>query len=123
MSGYAEWEVQFKAQIDGRIALNSKILLEATKEFLRRVQERTPVGNPGLWKYPAPKNYRPGTLKASWSVSYSPITTSGVYATISNNEPYAYRVEFGWSTQAPNGMLRVTILEWPDIVKQKNEGI
>lgn len=30
---------------------------------------------------------------------------------IQNNLPYATRLEFGWSTQAPSGMVRVTLAE------------
>ena len=30
---------------------------------------------------------------------------------LSNNLPYAYRLEYGWSKQAPSGMLRVSIAE------------
>lgn len=30
---------------------------------------------------------------------------------LSNNLPYAHRLEFGWSKQAPNGMLRLSIAE------------
>lgn len=30
---------------------------------------------------------------------------------LSNNLPYAQRLEFGWSQQAPNGMLRLSIAE------------
>lgn len=30
---------------------------------------------------------------------------------LSNNLPYAHRLEFGWSKQAPSGMLRLSIAE------------
>ena len=33
-----------------------------------------------------------------------------------NNLPYANRLEFGWSKQAPSGMVRTTILEYGGIV-------
>jgi hypothetical protein len=33
-----------------------------------------------------------------------------------NNLPYARRLEYGWSDQAPNGMVRVTIEEFRDVV-------
>lgn len=36
---------------------------------------------------------------------------------ISNNLPYAVRLEYGWSKQAPSGMVRVTLLELGAIVQ------
>ena len=36
-----------------------------------------------------------------------------------NNLPYAMAVEEGWSSQAPQGMVRVTLLEHPQIIEQE----
>lgn len=120
-TNYDEWAQKFDEQIAASIKVSDKTVVDAAKEFLVRVEKRTPVGDPSLWKYPAHKGYKPGTLKASWTLSYTQ-TAIGVYATISNNVPYAERVEFGWSSQAPEGMMRVTALEWPNIVdKLTNE--
>lgn len=35
---------------------------------------------------------------------------------ITNNLPYARRLEYGWSAQAPNGMVRLTLAEFSGIV-------
>jgi hypothetical protein len=35
-----------------------------------------------------------------------------------NNLPYAKRLEYGWSKQAPKGMVRLTAAKWPYIVEQ-----
>ncbi|MAB96929.1 MAG: hypothetical protein CMK71_02520 [Pseudomonadaceae bacterium] len=36
-----------------------------------------------------------------------------------NNLPYGYRLEYeGWSTQAPSGMVRISVAEWQMIVNQ-----
>ena len=35
---------------------------------------------------------------------------------ISNSLPYARRLEYGWSGQAPNGMVRVTVAEWRSFI-------
>ena len=50
--------------------------------------------------------------------------TSGVASTplgtsmwLSNSLPYARRLEYGWSKQAPAGMVRVSIAEFQDIVR------
>ena len=117
MTLFSIWQTEFDKQVQAATLINNKILVEAAKEFTQRVEARTPVGDPSLWNYPAPAGYQPGTLKASWSLQFSAITQSGAYATVSNDQPYAQRVEFGWSTQAPNGMLRVTIKEWQDIIQ------
>lgn len=37
---------------------------------------------------------------------------------ITNSLPYAYRLEYGWSQQAPQGMVRLTIAEFASHVKQ-----
>lgn len=114
-TNYSEWLQQFNQQVKAAVAVSDKIQVEASKRFLAKVEQRTPVGDPSLWKWPAPKNYKPGTLKASWSISFSK-TSNGVYATVFNDQPYAERVEYGWSSQAPQGMLRITAKEWGSIV-------
>lgn len=35
-----------------------------------------------------------------------------------NNLPYAERLEYGWSKQAPNGVLIASILEWDAVVNK-----
>lgn len=35
-----------------------------------------------------------------------------------NNLPYARRLEYGWSDQAPGGMVRITAQRWQPIVNQ-----
>lgn len=95
----------------------------------------TPVGKTSLWKtkYP-PRGYVGGTLRGAWqasigtpnltrtnSVDKSGSKTAGKAAGVintleigstfylTNPQPYARRVEFGWSKQRPNGMLRIAI--------------
>lgn len=40
-----------------------------------------------------------------------------------NNVPYAVRLEYGWSKQAPQGVVRVTILEAPAIAAKVAAGL
>lgn len=91
---------------------SEKVQAEAAEQLLSKIVSYTPEGNPSLWKYPAPKGYVPGTLKKSWEISY------GKEIEIYNNQPYAVRVEFGWSTQAPEGMMRRALMEFPSILNQ-----
>lgn len=116
MNEYTEWEHQFNQQIETSMTVMNKIQVEAAKELLSRIEKRTPIGNPSLWKYPAPPGYKPGTLRASWVMEQEGVK-GGLEITISNDQPYAERVETGsWSTQAPEGMMRISCLEWDAIV-------
>jgi hypothetical protein len=36
-----------------------------------------------------------------------------------NSLPYAFRLEFGWSGQAPMGMVRITLADWQGIVDRE----
>lgn len=118
--------------------------IEATlQDMYIKIIDRTPVGNPSLWNPPKwPVGYTPGQLKSSWQISYNGVqrATTGKfastsqtlgghgislkvnknnknYAVISNPQPYAERIEYGsWSTQAPQGMMRVTVAEYTDIL-------
>lgn len=40
-----------------------------------------------------------------------------------NNVPYSVRLEYGWSQQAPTGMVRVTIAEAQDIADKVSAGL
>lgn len=108
---------EFLRKFTGHLALSvktsEKIFDNACKELYNRTKERTPIGNPDLWEPPVwPKGYTPGSLKASWTIEKSGLTT-----TIANPQPYAYLVETGWSyKQRPEGMLRVSLVEFPDLI-------
>jgi hypothetical protein len=41
---------------------------------------------------------------------------AGVRIYLTNNLEYARRLEYGWSKQAPNGMVRVTLSEFQSVV-------
>ena len=97
---------------------SEQVLTEFSKLMKQRVEERTPVGDPLLWQYPAPLNYIPGTLKASWEIVKTPDSFA-----LKNDQPYAQRVEYGWSSQAPNGMLRLTIKDSPELLKQASKKV
>ena len=111
-----------------------------TLEFFKRFMHdlcaemimQTPVGNPRLWKSPAPRWYRPGTARRNWRLSKHP-NNSRVFKTpdptgqlamatcfrtlasvttpmilyLTNPVAYMPPLETGWSTQAPSGITRV----------------
>jgi hypothetical protein len=103
----------------------------------------TPVGDPALWKHPAPKGYIGGRARGSWqhgigSVPGSLIRTidpsgdasneriaesvpqkaAGMVHYIVNTTPYMQRLEDGWSKQAPNGMVALTVVAFGGIVQK-----
>lgn len=116
-----------------------KIVRGTLSRISTNIIKRTPVGNPALWKSKPPKGYIGGSLRGAWQASigspdYSTPTRkekaenggatavdaslvantleSGQSFYLTNNLPYARRVEFGWShIQRPTGMLRVSIAE------------
>lgn len=121
MTTYSDWEAQFDRQIQAQIKADDKTIVDASRELLSNIERRTPIGRPELWSYKAPKNYKPGTLRASWVLDLK-VSKGKIYINISNDQPYSERVEHGWSTQAPKGMLRVSLLEWPNLLaKYRNK--
>jgi len=105
-------------------------------DLSKRIVLRTPVGNPSLWQGPPPPGYTGGQARGNWQASIgSP--TNGMTDTIDksgtatiagiagdthlapgnvwylvNNLPYISKLEFdGWSTQSPEGMVRISLRE------------
>ena len=100
----------------------------------------TPVGNPTLWKGPAPKGYVGGRARGNWFVDTDvtnkkgraiknkganyvatnlPRQIIGTTLFLYNNLPYINRLEFGsHSQQAPRGMVRVSLLGWRKELKK-----
>ncbi len=113
MSGYQDWERQFDGHVKLVVNVSKKVLHEACELLYARIVARTPIGNPALWERPYwPKGYTPGSLRAAWKIEHFEDTV-----VISNDLPYALRVEEGWSTkQAPAGMMRVSLIDFNAIV-------
>jgi hypothetical protein len=100
--------------------------------------QKSPVGNPDLWKRPAPKGYVGGRFRGNWAVGINNIPTTvfdiidksgaasiqritegaqqgkrGDVFYIANSLPYAEELEDGHSkTQAPNGIVGPTVAEF-----------
>lgn len=95
----------------------------------------SPVGDASLWKMKPPPGYTGGRFRANWQVGINELkegelntTDKSGGATISkgsgklailkigdeinltNNLPYAYRIEYeGWAHNAPDGVMRITL--------------
>lgn len=103
----------------------------------RDIVMATPVGNPKLWKSKPPAGYVGGRARASWGIGlnrYGDMQVTAVdrdgnttihraaaqLATyqpgdsiwIGSALPYIGRLEYGYSNQAPHGMVRVAIANW-----------
>lgn len=65
------------------------------EEVALRIQARTPVDT--------------GNARDGWNIDGDAIV---------NMVPYVQYLEFGWSQQAPNGMVRVTLAEVPQLIQK-----
>lgn len=116
------------------------IVKGTTFQLFTNIIKRTPVGNPSIWDSKPPKGYIGGTLRNSWHCAINsnvgvPIRGASKSGTDSlkslssiqsyslgdsvylvNRAPYARRVEFGWSSQAPTGMVRISLAEVREVI-------
>lgn len=111
---FKRWATQFEKDRKRVITAADNTVKTVAKRLFKKIVDYTPVGNPTLWNPPYwPKDYTPGTLKDSWTLTFN-----GMEAVIENSQPYALRVEYGWSTQAPEGMMRRATQEYPILLKR-----
>lgn len=106
------------------------------------IVRRTPIGDITLWQNAPAEDYRPGSLANNWfagigepsgfglnpanpsavdslsQINAASLIAPGKLMYIANPLPYARRIEYGWSTQAPQGMVRVSVRDFPKLVKQ-----
>lgn len=117
-----------KKLVPREVALFQKVIV---LDLFRRVVLKSPVGNPSLWANPlsAPPGYVGGKFRANWQITVGAPAQSviesiavpsalqigaiplGTTVWLVNNVPYAEKLEGGWSTQAPAGVVAVSITE------------
>lgn len=121
------------------------VVKKSAMQVLSAIDFKSPVGDPDTWASPAPLGYTGGQFRANWNLSIEAMDTdtttdkdpSGEVAIkraqgriesyqlgdkifITNSLPYAYRLEYeGWSRQAPQGMVRITALEFEQYVSEQ----
>jgi hypothetical protein len=119
------------------------IVVATVMDLTRRVIRRTPVGNPDLWKSSPPEGYTGGQAKGNWIASIGE-PSAGVFDGVTaknaskpmqwampsiqrapdnvyylvNNLPYVVALEYGWSDQAPQGMVRLTVAEFNQSIEK-----
>lgn len=116
---------------------------EVVGSIIAKVDLRTPVGDPSKWKNPPPAGYVGGRFRGNWQLGVGtvpagvlakidPTGTGTVTANIAeipsdasgrvyfyvNNLPYARRLEEGYSSQAPAGIVGLTVVEFQSIVNK-----
>lgn len=119
------------------------VVRKVSIDLLASVVQMSPVGNPDLWQHPPPPGYVGGRFKGNWQVRVNaqPVgetghidpggsdtlaagstvggaAKAGDIIFIVNNVPYAIALEYGWSSQAPAGMVGVTVARFQQIVSQ-----
>lgn len=112
------------------------------------IDYRSPVGDASYWKRKPPPGYVGGHFRGNWQlgVDVRPVgevpgvdptgeaTRGRIYAAIpdeaaghvywiANNTSYSQRIENGWSRQAPQGIIGLTIIEFDQIVNNAVKGI
>lgn len=120
-------------QVVGRVVVN----------IASRLDARSPVGDATYWKHKPPPGYVGGRFRGNWQLGVEtipqgetgrvdpaggetlgaivreiPTKAAGLRFFLVNNVPYAQRIEDGWSRQAPNGLVGLTVTEFQGIVAE-----
>lgn len=107
------------------------------------LDRRSPVGDASYWVNKPPKGYVGGRFRGNWQLGVGkvpagetgridpagtttvgaiiaeiPSEAAGKVYWLANNVPYAQRIEDGWSRQAPQGLVGLTAIEFPQMVDQ-----
>ncbi len=131
---------RFSRKTDARVNLAVKKIVF---DVATRLVLRSPVGDASYWRSPAPPGYVGGRFRANWQFAINnydtttsdnvdagggktlvrigrevPNDASGKVHFITNSLAYSKALEEGRSRQAPNGMVRLTVLEFEPIIKQ-----
>lgn len=121
----------------------NQVVGEIVVGVARELDMRSPVGDATYWVSTPPKGYVGGRFRANWQLGINAIKrgvvnaidTSGTIAFpaiaagvpddaagnvffLSNNLPYAQRIELGWSRQAPTGLVALTAMKFQEIVNK-----
>ena len=128
-----DWD---KAEVKIKKA-SEKAVRAAALQLFSTIILRTPVGNPSLWKSPAPSNYRGGALRGNWQATLGSPATSKLDTIdsnggktvraasavvnnytlkqtmyLTNNLPYAQVIEDGSHTTQPSGMVKTSLQDF-----------
>lgn len=131
---------KFADKVKGRA---DDVVGDVVLQLAQAVDRRSPVGDASYWISKPPKGYVGGHFRANWQLGADAIPAgevAGVDPTganaqgrilasipedaagkvyyLVNNAPYARRLEDGWSRQAPQGMVALSVIDFPQMVDQ-----
>tara|TARA_A100000171_G_C2140369_1_gene154930 strand:- start:2237 stop:2689 length:453 start_codon:yes stop_codon:yes gene_type:complete len=138
------FEREFKIAIDKSIKASEKAVRATAINIFGDIIRKTPVGNPALWKSTPPPGYSGGQLRGNWQTTLNAPARSAIdrkqkstdggasndvvsktrnYSIdssifLSNNLPYAERVNNGWSSQAPAKFVEASTLRFNDVLEK-----
>ena len=138
MSNINKFLNQWDKNVDKLIEHQTKAITQAASQVYKETVDRTPFGRPELWKGIAPVGYKPGDLRKAWEIDWG---TGFIHATASftgklnsvtgaqnyrlgndiyirNQAPYAEKIEYGYSRQAPSGMMRVSVRQYQSFLNK-----
>lgn len=136
------FELDLRAFIEKAKGNSEQVVRKVGIDMLARIIDRSPVGNPDLWKDTPPPGYVGGRFRGNWQVTFGAQAVgetgridknggetlragqavlaayrAGVNSIwLTNTVPYAVPLEYGHSSQAPAGMVRVTAAEFQQFV-------
>jgi hypothetical protein len=121
----------------------NQVVGEIVVGVARELDMRSPVGDATYWVSKPPKGYVGGRFRANWQLGINAVKRGVVNAVdkngtiafpaiaagvpddaagnvffLSNNLPYAQRIELGWSRQAPTGLVALTAMKFQEIVNK-----
>lgn len=122
-----------------------KVVRKVVLDVGTSVVEKSPVGDASFWQSKPPPGYVGGRFRGNWQYTFNVIpkgqtdtidpsgsisigriskglggkaSVAGIHY-VSNNLPYAQRLEEGWSyRQAPQGMVMLTVVEFQMLFKR-----
>lgn len=138
------FELDLRAFIEKAQGNAEQVVKKVGTDMLAKIIERSPVGNPDLWKDPPPPGYVGGRFRGNWQVTFNAPATAetgridpegdatlrtgqaliNAYNSainsiwLTNTVPYAIPLEYGHSSQAPAGMARVTVAEFQQFINK-----
>jgi len=129
----------FVKKVEGN---SDQVVRKTVMAITNEIIERSPVGDATYWKSKPPAGYVGGHFRGSWMMGINRLPTedpgtidpSG-NATLSraaaeiprkaagnvfycaSNLPYSMRIEEGWSRQAPQGVVGLTVLRFQEFIR------
>ena len=132
---------QLKAIADKAGTKVETVTRKVTVDMAGEIIALSPVGNPSVWQSAAPAGYVGGRFRNNWMFGQSQANTATNNGTdptganamsrlsvqiqsaqigsvwyITNSLPYARALEYGHSSQAPAGMVRLTVQRWNEYI-------